>query len=143
MRKLYLTISLALAGTLALRAQSPVIPQDREEKSITGKNMGQYALLTTEENIIPKTTTISFTQEANVYPNPTNGNCTISICSAAPCKIKIELITIDGKTVWQNNEMVNEGVNLYSYSLNHAPGIYFLRIQGANINELKKIVIAT
>lgn len=77
----------------------------------------------------------------NVYPNPSNGNFTVSAQAQHAANWKLRVSAIDGKLIWQDeveaiNEL-NENIQLPAC----APGMYFLEIQHGDDIQVKKIIV--
>lgn len=78
----------------------------------------------------------------DVYPNPSDGNITLS----APFDLSqatYELTTISGKIVHtgQVSDYFQPTGQSYVGQLNQAPGIYFMKISGADFSSVKRLVI--
>ncbi len=76
----------------------------------------------------------------SIYPNPTNGNTTISV-SGAQGMVKIDIVDINGRVVMSetitcNSECVKK-MNVDTL----AQGAYFVRIAGEEVNMVKKLIV--
>jgi hypothetical protein len=142
MKKIYFPFLLLLAGVLTVRAQYAASLS--EGKVCPGPSLSNK-VSQPEQDIVPHTASLpsALSVQTNVYPNPSNGNYTVKISSPTTDKIKLQLVDVTGRIVWQNAEQLNEGDNYYSYSLqNQTPGTYLLIINGNTISDSKKLVIA-
>ena len=82
------------------------------------------------------------TADISLYPNPTNGNMSITIEGIiAEETAEIEMIDITGKTVY--NAMVNlkAGNNLHQLAMDDlASGIYFVNVTATQVYHFEKVV---
>lgn len=78
---------------------------------------------------------------ANVYPNPTNGNVTLTMHENVPGDYTINIVTLLGQPIF--SEKVNINTNyIHTFNLsNYGKGIYFLQIEGNSTETIKKIVV--
>ena len=74
----------------------------------------------------------------SIFPNPSNGEFNITINSELE-NAKIQVVDLNGRTVYKYNETVSNNQKLYLNNLHS--GIYLLQIKGDNINYTKKIII--
>jgi len=79
----------------------------------------------------------STTPEITIYPNPTDGNFSITFQSAKQEFYKILLQDVTGKIIYTDEYNVAEGFNKIQVSLeNFASGIYFLNMNGTIVSKL-------
>ncbi|RMA66253.1 T9SS-dependent M36 family metallopeptidase [Ulvibacter antarcticus] len=73
-----------------------------------------------------------------IYPNPSNGNITIeSVVKAGD--VTISIIDLNGRTVYTQDVILNNGVNINATNLN--AGIYVVQIDGVNYTHNAKLII--
>ncbi|MCB0844282.1 MAG: T9SS type A sorting domain-containing protein, partial [Bacteroidetes bacterium] len=80
--------------------------------------------------------------QTRIYPNPTSGITTLYLTAASHQSLQIELLDIHGKGITRiftgqlNQGQTNLIIDLRAY----VAGIYFLRIDGENVNEAHKVI---
>lgn len=77
----------------------------------------------------------------NVYPNPTADIANVSLNYPFHSELTLAVLDISGRMVYQTNLQGNGGVltvpvNLFSY----APGTYFIKITGENVDITRKVI---
>jgi glycosidase len=95
-------------------------------------------------HLLPKTTL----DQINVFPNPSDGNFSVSYNLASPKRVKIELDNLHGnKLMTLMDENRQDGDQFESFSLTSykkhelMPGIYLIHFSSGNINSFVKLVI--
>jgi phosphatidylserine/phosphatidylglycerophosphate/cardiolipin synthase-like enzyme len=84
----------------------------------------------------------SLVKKLQVYPNPSDGNFTVSIDASRDQKVFLELITFDGKTVLSRETPLQTGKNSVGmHDLRLAPGIYLLKLITAEGNIATRVLI--
>lgn len=78
----------------------------------------------------------------NIYPNPSEGTVTVHLANAGNDDLKISVLDISGRKVFENNfgkpgEFFMRSIDLSSLS----KGVYFLEIENGNLNHSEKIVL--
>lgn len=80
--------------------------------------------------------------DISIYPNPNKGQFTISTYSNGSEEANMSLFDVNGKQVWNNTVILNEGLNEIHYSdMNLTSGVYVLRFQVGAENKTLKVVI--
>jgi hypothetical protein len=74
----------------------------------------------------------------NVYPNPTNGNITVSLASIENTIIAIRVFNTYGAIVYNINGINNKVASL---NLDQSSGIYYIEIATTKEKHIKKIVV--
>jgi len=75
-----------------------------------------------------------------IYPNPVKSETVVSITSATDMKIKMQLIDNTGRTLVNRSATVRKGANNITIDLsNYSKGIYFIKLSGDYINEIRKV----
>lgn len=79
---------------------------------------------------------------ANIFPNPTTGNLTVTYTSTFNTAVEIYVSDITGKVMlMQSNDAFN-GINNYQFDLNHLNnGIYFMQIKNGTETTHTKFII--
>jgi hypothetical protein len=77
-----------------------------------------------------------------VYPNPSAGNIQVE-SKGVQGMVSIIITDMQGKTIYLQHEMINEGDTPISLELKNKlyPGFYQLTMMGANVNLVEKIII--
>jgi subtilisin-like proprotein convertase family protein len=77
-----------------------------------------------------------------VYPNPSAGNIQVE-SKGVQGMVSIMITDMQGKTIYLQHEMINEGDTPISLELKNKlyPGFYQLIMMGANVNLVEKIII--
>jgi len=87
--------------------------------------------------------TFSEITSVNVYPNPTNGISIIEIESVKSMTAKLQVFSIEGKLIFEQNEILTSGKNKLNLNIEKLQsGVYFINLsenKGAIINRLKII----
>lgn len=79
--------------------------------------------------------------ELNVYPNPTDGRCSVNFQLAQYSDVTIQVIDLNGKLIQQNN-FPNTNGDVVEYDLSElAAGIYFVTMKTKDTVVTKKLVI--
>jgi len=106
-----------------------------------GNNSAQSAIVKSKSNISNNRSTLVKNTESNfsVYPNPTNGNLTISFTNSPFGKVSVKVMSAIGQEVYsetftQTNE--NHHVDLSKYE----SGIYLVQITTSNSTVIKRVV---
>lgn len=83
-----------------------------------------------------------------VFPNPTDGNFSVSFTLASPERVKIDLNNLEGNQIialmdeYRPNGHQNADFNLTSYKMNGlSPGVYLLHFNAGDFNTFMKLVI--
>jgi len=88
--------------------------------------------------------TSGIASDVSVYPNPNNGTFQVNVSNANYSELKMEILTVDGKTVYSNTVSTVSGqLNQQIDMSGMANGTYFLRVtSGKNTVAVKRIVRA-
>lgn len=76
-----------------------------------------------------------------IYPNPSNGNFTISSAKALDAKSEITVYDMRGRVLHQSNTADAGPLNEIISLQNAQAGVYLVSISGANFKEVKRIVV--
>ncbi|MFY7666000.1 reprolysin-like metallopeptidase [Flavobacterium sp.] len=76
-----------------------------------------------------------------IYPNPSNGNFTISSAKALDAKSEITVYDMRGRVLHQSNTAGAGPLNEIISLQNAQAGVYLVSISGANFKEVKRIVV--
>ena len=77
-----------------------------------------------------------------VYPNPSTGNFTINLNSDKTARLNIKIINPIGSIIYKESNIQVKGSYTNTLDLSNLPvGIYYLIIEGDNINCVNKILI--
>ncbi|NQU85595.1 MAG: T9SS type A sorting domain-containing protein, partial [Mariniphaga sp.] len=77
-----------------------------------------------------------------VYPNPSTGNFTINLNSDKTARLNIKIINPIGSIIYKESNIQVKGSYTNTLDLSNLPvGIYYLIIEGNNINSINKIMI--
>ncbi len=78
---------------------------------------------------------------ANAYPNPFTDIINVEIESAVSEDAEISVVNLSGQVVYMTNKHLSAGQNSFEINAdNYVPGVYFIRINGSEINETLKMV---
>ena len=78
----------------------------------------------------------------SVYPMPSSGDFIVSLVSETPEEIKIKLVSIEGKTVYQYQTSLTAGQNVIPVSnINASPGYYLLDINSGTGHLVQPLII--
>ncbi|MDO9188111.1 MAG: T9SS type A sorting domain-containing protein [Bacteroidia bacterium] len=75
----------------------------------------------------------------SLYPNPSQGEFTITTTSSSKNDIVIEVADIEGRVIYK--EKISQFTSKTIQLNNAAPGIYFVKIQDAGNNRIQKLII--
>lgn len=132
---------------------TPLVPSGQTQNYIPTVN-GNYSLIITNDagcsdtsNVI-QVFNVGFEDFADmnsfvsVYPNPSDGNFTLSLQHVISAMVTFSVLDLSGKTVFEEKYAVNEGSLTQSLSLNHlSSGIYTIQVQAGQESVRKKLVI--
>lgn len=92
--------------------------------------------------VIVKQENLGLTQNVQVYPNPFVGDINIDLNSEEPTDVKLELFDLEGRPVMLRNFNLIKGNNvLHLTDLSYlSNGVYFVKINGGNINIVNRII---
>jgi PKD repeat protein len=80
--------------------------------------------------------------DVQVYPNPSNGNFTISMDMLASTDVEIRVENMLGQIVYQSNPGVIAGTHTEEIALGSSPaGMYFVRVLAGGQQLVKKVII--
>lgn len=75
----------------------------------------------------------------SIFPNPTTENINIFISNMEELNLKIRVMDVMGKVVYEDNTLIGNQIN--TISLNHLPsGVYTLQINGLKENNTWKVI---
>ena len=78
----------------------------------------------------------------NIYPNPTSGNFTIDYSATGKAPVAFEMMSFDGRIVWQSNTTTLAGSNSIRVENIRVPaGIYLVRMRTPDGDLGRKLVI--
>ncbi len=78
----------------------------------------------------------------SLFPNPTDGNATLLYESAQPQNTRLQVFSLGGKVLWQNDWRVSEGENKMEIPSQDWPaGIYILRFSTNEKSETIKLQV--
>jgi hypothetical protein len=90
-------------------------------------------------NVCAGIQSVSNSVSINVYPNPNDGACTVSIANASSATM-LEIIDLQGKVVYSENMSdVNGSVTKQLDLSSLAGGAYFLKVTSGNATHVQKI----
>ncbi len=72
--------------------------------------------------------------------NPAYSPVQFKVCSPVQQSAEIAVFSVEGRIVYQNNELLDEGTNLIS-TCKLQPGIYFCRMIVGEINASRRFVV--
>ena len=78
---------------------------------------------------------------ASAYPNPFTDIINVEIESAISEDVEISVVNLSGQVVYMTNKYLSAGLNSFEINAdNYVSGVYFIRINGTQINETMKMV---
>ncbi len=95
-----------------------------------------------DPTVFTPTSNINDEVKLNVYPNPTTGWLNLNIIGGAANSLQASIISIDGRTVWQNTSKINAQtetlipVDMSAFS----SGVYFVRLETDSKTIVEKII---
>ncbi|MFN6013063.1 MAG: agmatine deiminase family protein [Flavobacteriales bacterium] len=101
---------------------------------------GYFSFLVYQQAGIEDPFTVSF---GKVYPNPTNGNTSISLTSSATSNGAVDLIDATGRCIQIiYSGVINKGINTFQLDAGQIdPGVYFIRLKLSEKNVTQKLII--
>ncbi len=85
---------------------------------------------------------LEFMKDMQVFPNPSNGEFSLSFYAEENIQASLSLISTNGTSFNLGQRDAQQGDNLLFFSIPFiVPGIYFLRANGAAISEQEQVVI--
>jgi hypothetical protein len=120
------------------------IPADSMLVTATAFNkipyQGEVAIL----NNVSAAPTINYDTYFNVYPNPTDGNATITYSVAPGDKVSVSVVNLVGQQikVFANDELQAEGQHQYSINGGDlAEGVYIVELTAGDKKYYRKLVV--
>lgn len=80
-------------------------------------------------------------RDVKIYPNPNNGDFTAQITASGEASVVMELHSMTGKLIRQNEYRNNSNTLIQSYSLGPRQGVYFLKIRTGETVQYQRIVV--
>lgn len=78
--------------------------------------------------------------DISIYPNPATDNISIEFNALSTGTLTCNLLDVTGRKVMQFTEQVNEGINIFNYSIAHLPtSTYLLQFTNPNTGEINGI----
>ncbi|MFT6716101.1 MAG: hypothetical protein ACJA0Q_000730 [Saprospiraceae bacterium] len=145
--------SASTTGSWSFNWQAPLTDVGDVTFYIAG-NSAESPAGTNGDNIYTSTFTLSAeggtaisqisSNETTLSPNPSTGQTTLSFSLKTPSLLSINIINLSGKNVVQLNDNTLFGSGSHQVSIsttNLNAGIYYVKIQGENYNEVMKLVV--
>ena len=84
----------------------------------------------------------SLVSRLTVYPNPTSGNFIVVFAAKAIEPVSVELLSFDGRVVWQSKVNTLTGLNSIRLENNRVPsGIYLVRLKTSHGDLGRKLIV--
>ena len=84
---------------------------------------------------------LGLTDAIAIYPNPSNGNTTLSIRLLKEQKVELLILDLQGKIQFQQNYAFKSGKNEVLLDLSsYAGGVYFIQLENSNFKHTKRLV---
>jgi hypothetical protein len=84
---------------------------------------------------------LGLTDAIAIYPNPSNGNTTLSIQLLEEQQVNLLILDLQGKIQFQQNYAFKSGKNEVLLDLSAlADGVYFLQLENSNFKHTKRLV---
>ncbi len=78
----------------------------------------------------------------SIYPNPTKGLFTISSTETSIAKLKLEVLDLNGRIIYENQLLNTRGIISEQVDLSHkAKGIYIVRLSNGDLIKTFKVVV--
>ena len=78
----------------------------------------------------------------DIFPNPTNGLFNLHINTTITQSIDIDIVSIDGKSIYKNNVSLLTKHEIVKIDISSAAeGVYYIKIKGENIDIVKPITV--
>lgn len=128
------TLTVTHKGTLQGNTGGPFAPQSQD-----------FALIITGSNLVLGVDDNDLARSLTVYPNPSNGEFTISFesnLSSSDTDVKVDVYDISGRLVYNNNFVNTSSIFKETISLNDLKsGIYLVHISEGNRTTAHKLII--
>jgi len=80
-------------------------------------------------------------KELVVYPNPSNGTFAVSFNALKSSTVEMSLVNLLGQQIWNVQQAIQAGEQVIQINANLSPGVYTLRINGAEEQVQYKVII--
>lgn len=80
-------------------------------------------------------------KELVVYPNPSNGTFAVSFSAIKSSTVEMSLVNLLGQQIWNAQHAIQAGEQSIQINANLSPGVYTLRINGAEEQVQYKVII--
>jgi len=78
----------------------------------------------------------------NVFPNPTDGKFNLEIITSTAQKVKLEIVSLNGETIYSSNVDLGIKKNLIKIDISKfAKGVYYIQLKGETIDIVKPITV--
>ncbi|WP_299114250.1 S8 family serine peptidase [uncultured Winogradskyella sp.] len=128
------TLTVTHKGTLQGNVGGPFDPQSQD-----------FSLIVTGNNLVLSVDENDLARNLSVYPNPSNGEFTISFQSNLNSNnnnVKVDVYDVQGRLVYDNTFTNSSSVFKETIALNNAkPGIYMVNISEGNRTTTHKLII--
>ena len=122
--------------------------------TVQGINTTSYTLTVADENGCEGSSTIQVSVDAcagidensaktgiTIFPNPTKGDFSLDIMNAGLGNAVISISNTNGKVIFTNKIVLNNGSCSEKISLDAESGVYFLKVETQNGTVIEKLVI--
>lgn len=133
-------------GTSPLACSSTVCPGENlyNELPLLRSAIAAMPCLMEEDSIevLTNVEDLEFVENVKVFPNPSNGEFSLSFYSKENSQATLSLINTSGKSFNLGVNDLQQGDNLLFFSIPFVvPGIYFLRMNGGAISAQEQVII--
>jgi choice-of-anchor B domain-containing protein len=115
------------------------------EKTVTGVSLVQGLITHLDVDLKKAVSTVNETESSaklSIFPNPTNGNFTVSFDDLALGDVHISVSNVLGEIIYQNKFSISQQQQQININLSISSiGVYFVHVKAENFNRVERLML--